>query len=195
MKLGYVALLRGVNVGGARPLPMEALRALFADAGATNVETLIQSGNVVFAATEASAPQIVAEVGARMSREFGFAASMVLRDATAWKTLLDGNPFLGDGADPDTLHALCLSETPSPEALARLDPSRSPGDEFQVRGRDVYLRLPSGVARTKLTNAWFDAKLSVTSTLRNWRTVMKLGELVAARGGQSGVRAKLAQCI
>jgi uncharacterized protein (DUF1697 family) len=185
MKLAYVALLRGVNVGGARPLPMEALRALFADAGAKNVESLIQSGNVVFAATEASAPQILADVGARISREFGFAAPIVLRDATAWKTLIDGNPFLGDGADPDTLHALCLSETPSPDALARLDPSRSPGDEFEVRGRDIYLRLPSGVARTKLTNAWFDSKLRVTSTLRNWRTVMKLGELVAARVADS----------
>jgi len=182
MTQGYVALLRGVNVGGARPLPMEALRALFAEAGAKSVESLIQSGNVVFAATEASAPQILADVGACISREFGFAAPMLLRDATAWKTLIDGNPFLRDGADPDTLHALCLSETPSPAALARLDLSRSPGDEFEVRGRDIYLRLPSGVARTKLTNAWFDSKLRVTSTLRNWRTVMKLGELVAARG-------------
>src|SRR5271165_2943507 len=185
MTLAYVALLRGVNVGRARRLPMEALRALFAEAGAKSVESLIQSGNVVFAATEASAPQILADVGACISREFGFAAPMLLRDATAWKTLIDGNPFLRDGADPDTLHALCLSETPSPAALARLDLSRSPGDEFEVRGRDIYLRLPSGVARTKLTNAWFDSKLRVTSTLRNWRTVMKLGELVAARVADS----------
>jgi uncharacterized protein (DUF1697 family) len=182
MTQGYVALLRGVNVGGARPLPMERLRALFAEAGANSVESLIQSGNVVFAATEASAPQILADVGARISREFGFAAPMVLRDATAWKALIDANPYLRTGADPDTLHALCLSATPSREALARLDPRRSPGDEFEVRGRDIYLRLPSGVARTKLTNAWFDSKLRVTSTLRNWRTVLKLGELVAVRG-------------
>ncbi len=84
MTQGYVALLRGVNVGGARPLPMEALRALFAEAGANSVESLIQSGNVVFTATEASAPQIPADVGARISREFGFAAPIVLRDATAW---------------------------------------------------------------------------------------------------------------
>ena len=177
MTQGYVVLLRGVNVGGARPLPMEALRAFFAEAGASSVESFIQSGNVVFAATEASAPQILADVGARISREFGFAAPMVLRDATAWKRLIDGNPFLRDGADPDTLHAVCLSETPSREALARLDPRRSPGDDFEVRGRDIYLRLPSGVARTKLTNAWFDSKLRVTSTQRNWRTVLKLGEL------------------
>jgi uncharacterized protein (DUF1697 family) len=169
---------------------MERLRALFAEAGANSVESLIQSGNIVFAATEASAPQILAEVGARIFQEFGFAAPMVLRDAMAWQALIDGNPFLRDGADPDTLHALCLSETPSREALARLDPSRSLGDEFEVRGCDVYLRLPSGVARTKLTNAWFDSKLRVTSTSRNWRTVLKLGELVAARGCRSGVQAK-----
>jgi uncharacterized protein (DUF1697 family) len=191
MTQGYVALLRGVNVGGARPLPMERLRALFAEAGANSVESFIQSGNVVFAATEAQAPQILADVSARIRQEFGFAAPIVLRDATAWQTLIDSNPFLGDGADPNTLHALCLSETPSREALDRLDPRRSPGDEFEVRGRDIYLRLPSGVARTKLTNAWFDSKLRVTSTLRNWRTVLKLGELVAALGRQSGERAEL----
>ncbi len=181
MKKAYVALLRGVNVGGANRLPMERLRALFVAAGGSDVETLIQSGNVVFGAPEASARKIVEDVASGITREFGFAAPMVLRDSTAWRALVEGNPFFVRGADPDTLHALCLSQVPSAEALARLDPGRSPQDEFVVRGQDVYLRLPSGVARTKLSNAWFDSRLRVVSTLRNWRSVLKLAELVAAR--------------
>ncbi len=181
MNQAYVALLRGINVGGANRLPMARLRTLFIEAGASDVETLIQSGNVVFAATMASAPNIVDDVAGGIGLEFGFAAPIVLRNSAAWKALITGNPFLARGVDPSTLHALCLSQIPSAEALARLGPNRSPGDEFVVRGQDVYLRLPSGVARTKLTNAWFDSKLDVVSTLRNWRTVLKLGELVAAR--------------
>jgi uncharacterized protein (DUF1697 family) len=182
MKQAYVALLRGVNVGGANRLPMERLRTLFVEAGASDVETLIQSGNVVFVAPAASAPKIADDVAGRVKRDFGFAAPMVLRDSRAWTALVDDNPFLGRGADLDTLHALCLSRVPSSAALARLDPGRSPRDEFAVRGQDIYLRLPSGVARTKLTNAWFDSRLNVVSTLRNWRTVLKLAELVTARG-------------
>jgi len=180
----YVALLRGVNVGGANRLPMERLRALFAEAGASDVESFIQSGNIVFDASETRAQAIVDHVADQIEREFGFAAPMVLRDAEAWGALIDGNPFLARGDDPDTLHALCLSQAPNEAALARLDPERSPNDEFLVRGRHIYLRLPSGVARTKLTNAWFDSNLRVFSTLRNWRTVVKLGELVRGRGRQ-----------
>jgi uncharacterized protein (DUF1697 family) len=185
MKQAYVALLRGVNVGSANRLPMQRQRALFERAGASCVESLIQSGNLVFAASETKAPAIVDDVIVEIEREFGFTAPIVLRDATAWATLIDSNPFLGRGADPDTLHALCLSQTPSGEALARLDPNRSPNDEYVAHGRDIYLRLPSGVARTKLTNAWFDSKLQVVSTLRNWRTILKLGDLVRAVGRPS----------
>ncbi len=180
----YVALLRGVNVGGARQLPMERLRALFARAGASDVESLIQSGNVLFVAPERSAAKIVRDVSAKVEQEFGFAPPIVLRDAAEWQRLVDGNPFVTDRADPDTLHVLCLSKTPSAAALARLEPKASTLDEFRVCGPDVYLRLPSGGARTKLTNAWFDSKLSVVSTLRNWRTVLKLAALIAARSRQ-----------
>jgi uncharacterized protein (DUF1697 family) len=182
MKQTYVALLRGVNVGGANRLPMERLRALFAQAGASNVESLIQSGNIVFDASESRAHAIVDGVAREIEREFGFAAPMVLRDAAAWRTLTDGNPFLARGADPGTLHVLCLSQAPTDAALARLDPNRSPNDEFVVRGSDIYLRLPSGVARAKLTHAWFDSNLRVVSTLRNWRTVLKLADLITAGG-------------
>jgi uncharacterized protein (DUF1697 family) len=81
------------------------------------------------------------------------------------------------------LHASCLSAAPSALALAQLDPKRSPPDEFVVVGSEIYLRLPNGVARSKLTNAWFDSRLGVVSTMRNWRTVMRLAAMIEARRG------------
>ena len=177
----YVALLRGVNVGGAHGLPMTALRGLFVKAGALGVETLIQSGNVVFESRKNSGADIVAAVGAAISREFGFDVPIVLRSAGQWRTLIDGNPYLRRDVDPKALHAACLSARPEPARAVRLDPRRSPPDEFEVREETIYLNLPNGVARSKLTNAWFDSTLGVVCTMRNWATVTRLAQLLEAR--------------
>jgi uncharacterized protein (DUF1697 family) len=82
------------------------------------------------------------------------------------------------GAAEATPHVMFLADLPSPVSVDNLDPDRSPPDTFVVRGREVYLQLPDGVARTKLTNGYFDSKLATTSTGRNWRTVTKLLELM-----------------
>ena len=83
------------------------------------------------------------------------------------------------GADPDVLHVVFLAGAAAPARVAALDPARSPPDELAVSGREIYLRCPNGMARTKITNAWLDATLATTSTLRNWRTVQKLAEMAA----------------
>jgi uncharacterized protein (DUF1697 family) len=82
------------------------------------------------------------------------------------------------GAPEETLHVMFLTATPDRAVVKKLDPDRSPGDDYQVIGREIYLRLPAGMARTKLTNTYFDTKLGVTSTARNWRTTTKLLELL-----------------
>jgi uncharacterized protein (DUF1697 family) len=78
----------------------------------------------------------------------------------------------------ESLHVLFLADLPEASRVAVLDPERSPGDEYIVRGREIYLRLTTGAANTKLTNAYFDSKLATVSTGRNWRTVTKLLELM-----------------
>ncbi len=102
-----------------------------------------------------------------------------MRTAAQIGEVIRNNPFVEAGAAEDTLHVLFLADQPSARSVDDLDPDRSPSDVFIVRGREVYLRLPNGVARTKLTNDYFDAKLATTSTARNWRTVTKLFELMA----------------
>ena len=176
----HVALLRGVNVGGNNRLPMSELARLFEAAGAERVETLIQSGNVVFEAGEAEAERIAAEVGARIAAAFRFRAPIVLRDARAWRVMLAANPFVARGLAPAQLHVALLSASAAPELLARLRADRSPPDAFAATATAIYLHLPSGVGRTKLTNSWLDATLGVTSTLRNLTTATKLLQMVDA---------------
>jgi uncharacterized protein (DUF1697 family) len=175
----YVALLRGVNVGGANRLTMAALQGAFADAGGHAVETLLQSGNVVFAAPVHAGEAVAARARALLARALGVDAPIVLRDGESWLRLVAGNPFLAAGAD--ALHAACLSAAPSAERIARLELDRSPPDAFAVVGAEAYLMLPNGVGRSKLSNAWLDARLGVVSTMRNWRTVTKLAAMVEAR--------------
>jgi uncharacterized protein (DUF1697 family) len=173
----YVALMRGINVAGKNRLLMKDLVAMFDDAGCFEVQTYIQSGNVVFRATQACATRIPGVIAKAVSGSLGFRASVVIRTAHELRSIAGANPFLRAGANPEALHVMFLADLPPPAKVAALDPKRSPLDSFQVRGRDIYLHCPNGVGRTKLTNDYFDTKLATTSTVRNWRTVLKLVEL------------------
>jgi uncharacterized protein (DUF1697 family) len=173
----YVAFLRAVNVGGKNRLPMKDLAAMFGGAGCADVVTYIQSGNVVFRATEACAARVPAAVEKAVADRFAFRSPVVVRSAAELRAVARGNPYRKAGADVDALHVLFLAERPNAARVAQLDPHRSPPDEFQVRGREVYFRCPNGVGRSKLTVGYFDSKLGTTSTLRNWRTVLKLVEM------------------
>jgi uncharacterized protein (DUF1697 family) len=174
----WLALLRGVNVGGKNKLPMRELVALFEAEGCTEVAHYIQSGNVVFRAAPPLAARMGEAIAAAIEAKFGIVAPVITRSAAELRTAVDENPFPRAGVDVATLHVGFLAEAPSPRALASLDPARSPPDRFEVRGREIFLALPNGVARSKLTNAYFDSKLATTSTFRNWRTVLTLLEMV-----------------
>jgi len=173
----YVALLRGINVGGKNSLPMNDLSALFTDAGCTDVRTYVQSGNVVFHASPSLARRIPAVIEEAISDQFGLRVPVMTRTAAELRDVVKDNPFLRGKPETETLHVAFLADTPTAARVASLDENRSPPDAWEVRGRKIYLRLPNGVGRTKLTNAYFDSKLGTTSTLRNWRTVLKLVEL------------------
>ncbi len=175
MKAGlYVALLRGINVGGKNKLAMKELAAIFAKAGCTDVKTYIQSGNVVCRASAAVAKKLPAFVTAAIANDVGHDIPVVIRTGEELASVARKNPFLAAGAAPETLHVMFLKDAPTAAAVAALDANRSPGDEFIARGKDIYLRLPNGVAKTKLSNAYFDRALATTSTGRNWRTVLEL---------------------
>lgn len=178
----YVALLRGVNVGGANKLPMQELRAALVESGFSNVATYIQSGNVVLEADSQKPEAVAAAVSAVIEQQFGFEVPATVRSAEQLGAVIRNNPFLARGCEPKALHVAFLAQRPDPAAMQTLAPDRSPGDEFVVEGEEIYLHCPNGLARTKLTNAWFDSKLRTMSTVRNWNTVLRLFEMAGGPG-------------
>jgi uncharacterized protein (DUF1697 family) len=175
----HVALLRGINVGGKNMLPMKELAAMFASAGCERVVTYIQSGNVVFSATDRVVVGLGEGIAQGIEAKFGIRVPVVMRSASEITGVVRGNPFLKSGASEETLHVSFLADQPNKDMVAGLDAARSAPDAFAVVGWDIYMQLVNGAARTKLTNAYFDSKLKTVSTMRNWRTVLKLAEMMA----------------
>jgi len=187
MSATYVALLRGINVGGKNKLPMSDLRGMFTEAGCRDAHPYIQSGNVIFRAGPPVVASLAGSVTARIAERFGYRVPVLLRTADEIGEVIRHNPFLAAEAAEETLHVVFLAGRPSARHVAGLDPERSPPDVYTVRGREIYLHLPNGAARTKLTTAYFDTNLATTSTVRNWRTVVALFALMQQlRGEEAG---------
>jgi uncharacterized protein (DUF1697 family) len=184
----HVALLRGINLGGVNRLPMKELAAMFGDAGCSAVEIYIQSGNVVFGAPAALAARVPALIAAAIASRFGHRVPVMTRTAAELAAVAAANPFLRAGADPASLHVVFLAAAPNRAQIAALDPDRSPPDRFAVKGREVYLHCPNGFGRSKLHNDYFESRLGSISTVRNWRTVLKLVEM--SGGGESRTAAR-----
>jgi uncharacterized protein (DUF1697 family) len=180
MSMTYLALLRGINVGGKNKLPMKDLVELFVSAGCGDVRTYIQSGNVIFRVAPGLSPRLPGLITAQIGTRFGYQIPVVLRTTDQIGHVIANNPFLKAGVGEDDLHVLFLADMPAPRRIDDLDPDRCPPDAFALRGQEVYLHLPNGVARSKLTNQYFDAKLATTSTGRNWRTVTNLFAMMQA---------------
>lgn len=166
----YVALLRAINVGGHNPLPMATLRGVFEELAATKVSTYIQSGNVVFAHAQRSAAKLTTQLAAAIAAAAGFEVPVVLRTADEWTAVIANNPFATDHA-----HCMFLPAAPAKTALAKIVPI-APA-RFELIGREVFLDLPDGIGRSTLAGAL--ARALPDATVRNWRTVQTLGEMVA----------------
>jgi uncharacterized protein (DUF1697 family) len=173
----FVAMLRGINVGGRHRVPMAELRALCGGLGWGNVRTYIQSGNVIFEA-EGSETSLATTLAQALGAQFGFAVPVVVRSAASLLATRDRCPFPAAELPPTTLHVAFLSAVPDAAAVARLDPNRSPPDRFAVVADAMYLHTPIGAADSKLTVDWMERCLGGTATARNWRTVTELIALV-----------------
>jgi len=172
----YVALFRGINVGGKNILPMGDLRGILESVGCDDVKTYIQSGNAVFSApsTVASLPEAIS---AAIESDFGFAPQVLLLTADRFREIAASNPFPEGESVPKSLHVAFLTETPSEPDLNALQNLRSGSERFELLDGAFFLLAPDGIGRSKLA-AKVDRFLGVATTGRNWRTVDKLLELL-----------------
>jgi uncharacterized protein (DUF1697 family) len=174
----YVALLRGINVGGRNRLPMTQLRELFEEAGCRRTRTYIQSGNLVFDAPGSVATTVASRVSSLLSQQLDLAVPIVTRTAAEMERVVASNPFVNSDADLTVLHAGFCLHAPTQAHIAALDPNRSPPDECVAQDSELYLRCPNGIARTKFTSTYLDRTLRTTVTIRNWRTTVALLDLI-----------------
>lgn len=177
----HVALLRGINVGGKHMIPMDDLAQMFTAAGCESVTTYIQSGNVLLAASDRLAARLPSLVGSSIQRKFGFTPDIILRSVGEIQRLARAHPFLTPDSNPAFLYVGFLADAPAARLIKALDPDRSPGDRFVVRGSELFVHYGAGAGKTRLTSAYFDSTLQTTSTFRNWRTVLKLAEMTRAQ--------------
>ncbi|MET8677918.1 DUF1697 domain-containing protein [Streptomyces sp. NPDC004647] len=170
----YVALLRGINVGGHKKVPMAALRELLTELGHGDVRTLLQSGNAVFTSAEKNRAKLVAGLEQALADRFGFEVRCIVLDTAELRAVADRNPFPPGSFEPSKLVVIFLTGPVDPGKLSGLDPEAYLPDEFHPGEREIYVHCPNGLGTSKLMPALGKVRLGVEGTARNWNTVTKL---------------------
>lgn len=171
----YIALLRGINVGG-KVLKMADLRQAVADLGLEGVETYLQSGNMVFRAPEASNAMLANRISDAIRAHKSIDVTVMIRDASAWARIVSGNPYRQAGAFPRTVHAFVLDRMPEAARLEMLTAKQAGREEWRIVDGTLYLHTPDGFGKSVLGGV-VERILKVPMTARNWNTVLALHEL------------------
>jgi uncharacterized protein (DUF1697 family) len=175
----WIALLRGINVGGRNSLPMAELKAMFESTGCSSVQTYIQSGNVVFAASVKSGQSLSKRLSDAIEKQFGFRPNTLLLTESDLRAAIANNPFAEAVKDPKTLHFFFLDSPPKSPDMKGLDKLALSTERYELIGSVFYLYTPDGFGRSKLA-AGAERKLGVPATARNFTTVKKLSEMLDA---------------
>ncbi|MCX4904568.1 DUF1697 domain-containing protein [Streptomyces sp. NBC_00878] len=177
----YAALLRGINVGGAKKVPMAELRTLMEGLGYGDVGTYLQSGNAVFASGHGDEDSLAAELSGALEKRFGFTVDVLVRDHAYLRAVLDACPFPAADLEARQLHATYFSEPVGPERFASIDQQAFLPEEFRLGDRVLYLYAPDGLGRSKLAETLSKPRMTkgIVATTRNWNTVTKLAELTS----------------
>ena len=182
----YVALLRGINVGGHNKIKMAELKLLFENIGLSRVQTYIQSGNVLFESEEEEEEALRRRIEHEIEKVLSISVAVVLRTSLELERIIENCPFSEDAlseaallSEGESFYVSLLLTSPSQAQIERLDAFRNESDEYRVVGREIYLLLRHGVRNSKLANNLH--KLDVPSTMRNWKTINTLASLAAHR--------------
>lgn len=171
----YIALLRGINVSGHKPVPMAGLKAMLAKLGFKDAKTYIQSGNVVFRNEGKDAAKLAEAIEAGILKAFGFEVPVIVRTADQMAAVVKANPWRKKKlAETERVYVSYLDKAPSKEAIASLALVAGGNDEFILAGTEVYILARDGYGNTVLSNTLMEKKLKVRSTTRNLETTLKL---------------------
>ena len=174
----WIALLRAVNVGGRNMVSMPLLREMLAADGFGDVKTYVQSGNIVVQAPQRSNAAVEKRIGGVIAQEFGLTVPVVARTPAQLAEVIERNPFPAAAAErPKMLHVTFLAGDPTADGVTAMHSDDLSKDCCRVDGRHLYVDYVDGVHGSKLTPAYFERRLGVDGTARNWRTVLALAEL------------------
>lgn len=180
----FVALLRGINVGGRNTVRMQALRDLLGDLGLAAVKTYIQSGNVAFQSGGQNAAALAEAIGAAIADVHGFRPQVMVLPLADLQTAVAANPYPEAAADPKSVHLYFLAAAPDEVDWEPLDDVKKESERYQLIDNVFYLHAPEGIGRSKLA-AKVEKALGVPVTARNWRSTQKIldmAEATAAKG-------------
>jgi uncharacterized protein (DUF1697 family) len=173
----YIALFRGINVGGNNILPMKELRTLLGELGLQNVNTYIQTGNVVFQSDSVAPAEIVTKIQSCVNERYGFKPEILLLEFEEMEEVIRTNPFSEDVSNSSRLYLSFLISEPGNPDLEELESIKKESEQFALKNNVFYLHAPDGIGRSKLA-AKTEKLLGVSITRRNWRTVQKIMDMV-----------------
>ncbi len=179
----FISILRGINVGGQRKILMADLKTLYEEQGFGKIITYIQSGNVIFQASERMTDKEAAtKIESAIKEKFSCDVAVIVRTVEETENIISSNPFFENKElDATKFHVTLLSEIPDEVNLISIGKYDYSPDKFKIHGKDVYLYCPAGYGRTRLSNTFFENKLKVKATTRNWNTITKLFEIASVK--------------
>lgn len=171
----YIALLRGINVSGKKKIKMADLRSHLQELKLQNIKTYIQSGNILFKSDETNQSILEQQIKDKITEKYGFDVPVMVKLATDFQRVIESNSFAKDETnDIKCMHITFLGSSPTQENIDHLATYNYPSEEYFLEGKDIYFYAPNGYGRAKMNNNFFEKKLKVRATTRNWKTVNKL---------------------
>jgi uncharacterized protein (DUF1697 family) len=183
----YIAVLRGINVSGQKPIKMAELKEHLKQLDIENTLTYIQSGNIIFNSKLTDYELLASNIRKLIFDRWGFDVPVILRELDELLRIKKDNPFIKNADfDPTKIAVVFLSNQPNKELIEGISTFKYPHDKFKIIGKEIYLHYPNGFGRSKLTINFFERKLKVSCTSRNWKTLNKLIEIAEKVKGEQG---------
>ncbi len=174
----HIGLLRAINLGSHNKVSMSDLKALLADLGLKNPQSILQSGNLVFGSAPRATAALETLLETTAAKKLGLHTDFFVRTGAEWQQAIADNPFPKEAKlDPSHTVLMCLKDAPPPAAVTALQDAIKGREVVKAKGRHAYFVYPDGIGTSKLTMTLIEKKLGTTGTARNWNTVLKLGAL------------------